>query len=160
MQALTYECLILSTSFWMGNNVDEQLAGNGGVVKDIYLTSLEKLQSQGHTASQFLLAKCSWNCPVQYCRGFPWAPLKPLWNSQDSDRVNSLYFWNAQAFISIAFSPVCNCAKGLALQGCRVFIWKVKTLGWDVSNCNHLLLETHLSTYVMQSLPGESLLEK
>lgn len=50
------ECLILSTSFCRGNNVDEQLVGKWGVVKDMHLTSLEKLQSQGHTTSQFLLA--------------------------------------------------------------------------------------------------------
>lgn len=47
----------------MGNNVDGQLAGKRGVVKDIYLTSLEKLQSQGHTTASvstvFMKLPCS-----------------------------------------------------------------------------------------------------
>lgn len=47
----------------MGNNVDGQLAGKRGEVKDIYLTSLEKLQSQGHTtvpvSTVFMKLLCS-----------------------------------------------------------------------------------------------------
>lgn len=155
MQALAEECLILSTSFWMGNNVDEQLAGKWGVVKDTYLTSLEKLQSQGHTTSQFLLAQCSWNCPVHSCRGFPWAPFKPFWNRiqaewtvYTTEEVKLLYLKHVALYV-VVLKRMHSRTAG--------FCWKVKAVGWDISNFNHLLLGTYLSAYVMQSLPGESL---